>query len=245
MQVQKPLIKGKNMGIREKIIKELLHKIEVDMDAVALKDSVNVFSEFIRALTLESEMTGTHKDKIASEIAASASSAVLANSWINVTKQQAEAANAYAKELGALFQQQGDHQKERDDIFAKIAKNTSDSFSVFKANVTPLMAESMTAKVTESENEANLLPVKGQEFHVYTDEPPSTLDEVPSGELLCKAIFGESVPIIASGKASYGLLVKNNHYVRMMDISTVPAKDAMSVGTLNFIKGTSFTISNW
>lgn len=76
------------MEIREKIVKELLHKIDVNMDTLAMEDSVNVFSEFIRALTLESEMLGTHKGRIASEIAASASMSVSASTGINTTKPQ-------------------------------------------------------------------------------------------------------------------------------------------------------------
>ena len=196
-------------GIREKIVKELLHKIEVNMDTLAMEDSVNVFSEFIRALTLESEMLGAHKGRIASEIAASASMSVGASTGINTTKpqdpitnliifnddiyswnrhgrvsrlsnnewetvaifdegiekvatifgylcvstikteerpskiykssggttwelqqtdaevdestkQQAEAADAHMKDLGILFQLSGDHQKEVDEIFARM-----------------------------------------------------------------------------------------------------------------------------
>lgn len=81
------------MEIREKIVKELLHKIDVNMDTLAMEDSVNVFSEFIRALTLEAEMLGTHKGRIASEIAASALMSVNASAEINTTKEQDPIAN--------------------------------------------------------------------------------------------------------------------------------------------------------
>jgi hypothetical protein len=141
-------------------------------------------------------------------------------------KQQVEAANAYVKELGDLFQQQGDHQKEVDEIFAR-------------------MATSMTAKVTKTENKADLFPVKGQELHVYTGNRPLALGEHPSGILLCKAIFGEKATVIISGEASYGLLVKNNQYVASINIDTVPSKGTLCISDLFLCQGDYFTIDNW
>lgn len=110
-----------------------------------------------------------------------------------------------------------------------------------------LMAESMMARGCVSENKAEIVPVKGQEFHIYTGVKPSVLDEKPCGVLLCKAIFGESVPIIASGKASYGLLVKNNQYIAIVDIDTIhsTSKRIFCVDMLDFHQGAIFTIYNW
>lgn len=215
-------------GIREEIISRLLTNIKRDMeDDCPLTYSIDNFTNFIEALTLEARPLNPD-----AEVDESA-------------KQQTEAANKFAKEIGALFLQPDDHKKELDDIFAKIAKDISDSFNVFKASATPLMAESMTAKVTDTENEANFLPVKGQEFHIYTGNPPATLDELPKGILLCKAIFGGTAKIIASGKASYGLLVKDNKYIDRADVGRIPDKGTMCVNNLELYQDAYFTISDW
>lgn len=93
--------------IREKIIEELLHKIEVNMDTVAVEDSVAVFSEFVKALTLEANLVNPD-----AEVDESA-------------KQQTEAADAHMRDLGILFQLLGDHQKEVDEIFARMDKSAT------------------------------------------------------------------------------------------------------------------------
>ena len=226
-----------------------------------------------------------------------------------LTKQQIEIVNAYEEKIDALFHPQGDHQKEVDEIFARMASSsakiagsaisatnasneqlldiikaarkyvyqanfaaeekhetlgifyqdssiysameeTKDLLSRIDAVVnastkTPMVGSSITAKVTKSENEADLFPVKGQELHVYTGNRPLALGEHPSGILLCKAIFGEKATIIISGEASYGLLVKNNQYVASINIDTVPGKGTLCISELFLCQGDCFLIDNW
>lgn len=188
------LSKGGTVGIREKITKALLHKIEVNMDTLALEDSVNVFSEFIRAVALEADLLNSDVENDGSA-----------------------------------------EQKEVDEILTKMAKKTL--WGVNTSTKGLMIDRCISAKIGAL--------VKGQEIRIYAGNKPSLLDERPKGVLLCKAIFGESVRIINSGKASYGLLLKNNQYVGCVDVGTVPGPKTLCVSDTFLRKDDYFTIYNW
>lgn len=114
------------MEMREAITEKLLKNIIKDLrDGISGNNSVNIFSEFIKALALESDMLGMHKGKIVAEIAASALRVVNVSSWINAERlnaNQANLANEYAKELAILFQSSGDQSEALKKLSSKIKK---------------------------------------------------------------------------------------------------------------------------
>lgn len=232
------------MGIRKEIIKELLDKVEAMLDATAF------------------------------EIAASALSAVNASAEINATKPQDSITNLvifnddiYSWDRHGRVKRLSNNKWETVAIFdegidkmaifcehlcvntIKTEEQPSKVYRSWDGETWELQkagaANTYTAKITKSEDEANLLPVKGQELHIYTGEPPSALNKIPEGTLLCKAILGDTVTIRCSGKASYGLLVKDNQYVDCIEIDTIPAKGKMRVPNLEFYQGCYFTIDKW
>lgn len=77
------------------------------------------------------------------------------------------------------------------------------------------------------------------EIHIYAGARPDSLDQVPSGKILCKCNIRETASIVADGTASFFIIYKNGKAVRIGSIGTAGTELVLPT---RFVKGGSFAI---
>lgn len=96
---------------------------------------------------------------------------------------------------------------------------------------------SMTIPGTIEVQEGILMDGNKYEYGIYTGCKPATLEEIPTGRLLWKGLWGKSAKIIADGRAGHFVIVRNDQEVAGYGSIGTSGGCPMTISNTSFVKG--------
>ena len=82
-------------------------------------------------------------------------------------------------------------------------------------------------------------------YRIYTGCKPAALEEIPTGRLLCKGVFGKPAKIITTGTAGYFVIFKMSIFGQeIAGYGTIGTSGGypMTISSTSLVKGCFFTV---